>query len=52
MCLPPGSGVGEMRLVYTEMFFAHQSCWLQVLVTVNFPVYPGGSVCSETGSSL
>ena len=52
VCLPPGSGVGEMQLVYTEMFFAHQSCWLQVLVTVNFPVYPGGSVCSETGWSV
>jgi hypothetical protein len=38
--------------VYTEMLFAHQSCWLHVLVTVNFPVYPAGSVCSETGWSL
>ena len=40
------------RQVYTEMLFAHQSCWLHVLVTVNFPVYPAGSVCSETGWSL
>ena len=38
--------------VYTEMLFAHQSCWLHVLVTVNLPVYPAGSVCSETGWSL